>query len=143
VQLEKQVSWFPAISPDGAWLAYLFFDEEKNRVKISLVPMAGRKPTRVVNAPAAMGSLELLRWTADGRALSMVETRDGVDNIWNHPLSGEPPKQLTNFSSGQIFGFEWSLDGKQLAVARGSLSSDVVLINNFHWRVDPASDLKS
>jgi Tol biopolymer transport system component len=111
VQLEKQVSWFPAISPDGAWLAYLFFDEEKR--------------------------------TADGRALSMVETRDGVDNIWNHPLSGEPPKQLTNFSSGQILGFEWSLDGKQLAVARASLSSDVVLINNFHWRVDPASDLKS
>jgi hypothetical protein len=29
------------------------------------------------------------------------------------------------------FGFAWSRDGKELAVARGTLTHDVVLISNF------------
>ena len=35
------------------------------------------------------------------------------------------------FTSGRIFGFSWSRDGKQLFVAKGSETSDVVLISNF------------
>jgi Tol biopolymer transport system component len=61
----------------------------------------------------------------------MVKTRDGVDNIWSNPLDSRSHEQLTHFSSGQIFGFDWSPDGNRLAVARGSLSSDIILINNF------------
>jgi hypothetical protein len=61
----------------------------------------------------------------------MERTRDGVDNIWSNPLDSRSHEQPTNFSSGQIFGFDWSPDGNRLAVARGSLSSDIILINNF------------
>ena len=45
-------------------------------------------------------------------------------------LDGRPPKQITNFTEGKIFNFSWSADGKQLFLARGSVNSDVVLINN-------------
>jgi hypothetical protein len=45
--------------------------------------------------------------------------------------SGGPPKQITNFESGQILDFDWSRDGRQLAVTRGSESSDIILISNF------------
>jgi hypothetical protein len=47
------------------------------------------------------------------------------------PIPKGPPKQVSNFTSGQIFSFDWSPDGKQLYVARGSLASDIVLISNF------------
>jgi len=47
------------------------------------------------------------------------------------PLDGGPPRQVTDFKSDRIFGFEWSRDGKQLALARGTESSDVVLISGF------------
>jgi len=40
-------------------------------------------------------------------------------------------KQMTNFKSDLIFAFDWSGDGKQLALARGATSSDVILISNF------------
>jgi hypothetical protein len=60
-----------------------------------------------------------------------VLTRKGVSNIWQQKISGGPPKQITNFPSGLIFDFAWSRDGKQLAMARGSQSSDVILISNF------------
>ena len=44
-------------------------------------------------------------------------------------FSGDPPKQVTKFTAGNIFNFAWSLRG-DLALARGTQSSDVVLIRN-------------
>jgi hypothetical protein len=38
---------------------------------------------------------------------------------------------MTNFTSGLIFDFCWTLDGKQLLLARGNETSDVILISNF------------
>jgi len=38
---------------------------------------------------------------------------------------------LTDFKSDRIFSFAWSRDGKQLALARGTLTNDVILISNF------------
>jgi hypothetical protein len=40
------------------------------------------------------------------------------------------PHQITSFTSGHIFSFDWSSDGKQLYVARGSISSDIVQLTN-------------
>jgi hypothetical protein len=38
---------------------------------------------------------------------------------------------LTNFTSDRIFWFDISRDGKQIALSRGTQTSDVVLISNF------------
>jgi Tol biopolymer transport system component len=58
-------------------------------------------------------------------------TRKGATNIWEQPLAGGEPRQFTNFTSGLIFNFSWSRDGKQLLLAKGDYTSDVVLISNF------------
>ena len=71
------------------------------------------------------------RWAPGGDAVEYVLTKNGVSNIWQQKLTGGPPKQITNFESGLIFDFEWSPDGGQLALTRGTLRSDVVLISNF------------
>ena len=71
-----------------------------------------------------------MRWTPDGRALTYIDTRSGFSNIWSQPLDGKKPVQLTNFTTGRIFNFDWSREGKWLALARGSLTSDVVLISD-------------
>ncbi|MBZ5572141.1 MAG: hypothetical protein LAO09_09705, partial [Acidobacteriia bacterium] len=71
------------------------------------------------------------RWAPQGEAIEYVLTQNGVSNIWQQRLTGGPPKQVTHFDSGEIFDFEWSRDGKQLALTRGSESSDVILMSNF------------
>jgi hypothetical protein len=53
-----------------------------------------------------------------------------VTNIWEQPLVAGGPKRLTNFTSGRIFDFNWSQDGKQLLLSRGEITSDVVLLSN-------------
>jgi Tol biopolymer transport system component len=71
-----------------------------------------------------------LQWTSDGRAIYYVTLNNGVSNIWRQPIDGSPPVQVTKFDTGRIFNFAFSPDGKQLALSRGSVNSDVVLIKN-------------
>lgn len=65
-----------------------------------------------------------------GDAVQFVLTRNGAGNVWEQPLSGGSPRQVTDFTSGVIFDFSWSRDGGQLLLARGNVTSDVVLISN-------------
>jgi Tol biopolymer transport system component len=71
------------------------------------------------------------RWAPRSDAIDYILTQNGVSNIWQQSLAGGPPKQVTHFDSGEIFDFEWSRDGKQLALTRGNESSDVILMSNF------------
>jgi hypothetical protein len=57
----------------------------------------------------------------------LKEWSDGDDRA----LDGSPPRKLTDFKSDRIFSFGWSRDGKQLALARGTLTNDVILISDF------------
>jgi hypothetical protein len=54
-----------------------------------------------------------------------------VSNIWIQPTDGSPPRQLTDFKSDRIFSFDWSHDGKWLALSRGPEQRDVVLMSDF------------
>jgi hypothetical protein len=51
-------------------------------------------------------------------------------NLWEEPLDGNEPRQLTKFSSNGIRNYAFSRDGKQLAVSRARFTSDVVLISD-------------
>jgi Tol biopolymer transport system component len=72
-----------------------------------------------------------LSWAPDSKGVRFLDPREGVGKLWLQPLAGGKPKQITNFSSDRIYSFDWSPDGKQLVVARGTSSSDIVLISNF------------
>ena len=67
-------------------------------------------------------------WSPDGHAIDYWVTKGGVSDIWRQSLQGGPPKQLTHFPSGLINGFAWSTDGKSLAVARGTVIADIILL---------------
>ena len=73
-----------------------------------------------------------MRWSPDGKALHYVLTRGGVSNLWELPLSEAPPKQITNFRDREFSAYQWSRDGKRLALLRGSTRVDVVLLSHFN-----------
>jgi len=136
VQLTDKFSGAPQISPDGKLVACIYFDEASTSARLALISSEGGKPVKLFDIqPTAVlpNSLELgvIRWTTDGKAMTYVDTRKGVSNIWRQPLDGGKPVQLTDFKSDRIFSFDWSRDGKQLALGRGTLTNDVVLISNF------------
>ena len=130
VQLTDKLSFAPAVSPDSKLVAYIFRDEN-DQSHIAVAPLEGGEPLRTFRLPPAFSFIRFFRWTPDGRAIAYIETRDGVSNVVAQPLDGGPKRQLTDFKDGQLFSCAFSPDGKWLALSRGSISRDVVLIKDF------------
>ena len=117
-------------SPDGTLIAvHLWGKTPSSPSVLAAIPSDGGEPVYHFDAPPGLFGLT---WSPDGKAFQYVLTREGVGNLWEQPLSGGPAKQLTHFKTDQISDFTWSLDGNQLALSRGKLNSNVVLISNFH-----------
>jgi len=74
------------------------------------------------------GFTNAMAFTPDGKSVAYIVRDQGVDNIFVQPLDGSPGHQITNFTSEHIAEFQWSPDGKNLAVARAQNTSDVVLL---------------
>ena len=128
VQLTEDTAENPEVSPDGKLIACQYREQANSPWRYAIIPFEGGKPLKVFDLPKATTKF---RWSLDGRSLTYDEARGGVSNIWSFPLDGSPPKQLTDFKTDQIYNFKWSDDGKQLVLARGTTTSDVVLIQNF------------
>jgi serine/threonine protein kinase len=128
VQLTQQLSQWPTVSPDGQWIACWYRVEPTAKWQIAIVPIDGGTPAKILTVPSSADPFIPVRWLPDGTGVGFTATRDGVWNIWSLPLDGGPAKQLTNFTNDQIFWFDWSRDGKQLAASRGRVTSDVVYI---------------
>jgi eukaryotic-like serine/threonine-protein kinase len=122
----------PAVSPDGSLVACRYRDDQPNTLtKVAIIPFAGGDPLKVFDVPSSATINGSLGWSPDGRALTYIDTINGVSNIWSLPLDGGKPVQLTDFKTDQIFWFDLSRDGKQLALSRGTQTSDVILIRDF------------
>ncbi len=129
LQLTGTLSIRPVISPDGRLIVYSHWDEKSNPPwRTAIVPIEGGSPKMLT---FSIPIRQTVQWSSDGNALIYSDTRGGISNLWSQPLAGGPPTPLSGFKSDQIFAFDWSPDGKQLAVARGTVTSDVVLISNF------------
>jgi Tol biopolymer transport system component/DNA-binding winged helix-turn-helix (wHTH) protein len=131
VKLSGELSLKPNISPDGKLLAFEYVNEQK-RQQLKVIPLDGdgdESLSKSFDAPASIFDTPL-GWSPDGRALVYVLTKGGVSNLWQQPLDGGAPKQITNFNSGRIWSFAYSRDGRQLALARGEMTHDAVLISD-------------
>ena len=117
------------ISPDGKFIAYdLQEGSPVPQQKYVVIPAEGGP--RVHEFPHISGASPP-HWSPDGKGLQFALTRKGATNVWEQPLAGGQPHQITDFPSGRIFSFAWSRDGKNLIVAKGNQTRDVVLISNF------------
>ncbi len=128
LQLTEKLSFAPAISPDGKQIACFYFEDQNSPARLGILPSQGGPPVKTFPLAAQAGTN--LSWTADGSAIVYVVTSAGVSNLWAQRFDGRPPKQLTNFTSDRVFWFDFSRDGKQIALSRGNQTSDVVLISN-------------
>lgn len=130
VQLTPERANFPVISSDGKWVACNYRDEQGGaQWRIAIVPFEGGAPAKIFDIPSA-SSLRPIRWSPDGSAITYINTRDEDSIIWSQPLDGSAPRKLADFKTDEVFDFAWSRDGRWLALARGAISTDVVLIKN-------------
>jgi len=130
VELTHYWTVFPRISPDGKLIAAGYQDEHQIP-HFAIIPSAGGQPLKLLPMADSVLPAVGLEWTPDSSTLVYVQKRNGVTNIWSQSINGDPAKQITNFKSDLIFRFALSRDGRELVLARGTRTRDVMLIRNF------------
>lgn len=126
------VSTRATISPDGKLIAFWYNDErETSSWKLKVIHFENGATYKVFDvAPTVQVGWDTpLQWTHDGRYLTYVDHRGGIDNLWGQSIEGRAAQQLTHFEDSKIFSFSWMKDGS-LVASRGVVTSDVVLIND-------------
>jgi serine/threonine protein kinase len=109
------------VSSDGRSLVLASRDEQKRPAFITC-DLPNCKARRSVPASGSRP-----RWARDDRGLAYIGPPPGA-NIWIQPLDGKPAYQLTRFADGRpIVDFAWSHDRKRLAIARATVTNDIVL----------------
>ena len=121
---EKAFSW-AGISPDSKYFAANY--EESGKSKIAILAMDSGEILMAFDVPRLANFRFGIHWTPDGKA---VTYRDWANGIWKQELSGGPPARMQGLPPEKLYGYGWSLDGKQFAYVRGAEISDVVLIRN-------------
>ncbi len=103
------------ISPDGSRVAYVVTDVDKNlnRGKRSLwvVPTSGGSPQQLITSDKNDYSP---RWSADGKWIAFLSTREGAPQIFVAGADGSNPRKVTSVPEG-VGEFIWSPNGKMFA----------------------------
>ena len=117
-------------SPDGKLMFHSFqrVQGEQMEAKIIVRPATGGDALFTFDAPYGM---QFPQFTPDSKAIAYMLARNRATNLWEQPIKGGSPVQITHFPAGDMFAYAWSADGKQLAFSRGQRKSDVVLMSNF------------
>jgi eukaryotic-like serine/threonine-protein kinase len=115
------------ISPDGKTLVYFEVRELDHKLMLDLYSLDDKKVTyHDVDSRATWP----LAFGPDGKSVVYAVRDKGVSNLWMQPLDGSPARQFTHFTSEGIEKFLFSKDGAKIAIQRGHVESDAVLLRD-------------
>jgi Tol biopolymer transport system component len=121
----------PFLSMDGRHALVPSFDKNGTIVGVMVSTVTGAQEGAEMKVGDTLSDIAHgVRWTPDGRSLAAMDIRSGTPNLWSGIFADGPAKQLTHFTSGVVWDFAWSPDGKSIAFARGTDQSDAVLFTS-------------
>ncbi len=123
---------FPAISPDGRWLAYTSDRTVRPEVYVRPFPGPGGGPGRPVSSMGGSSP----RWAEEGRELLFVNAGRAVVSVPFDPESGSVGQEREHFTlpDGWSSNLEVAPDGRLLMVrpaGGGEETPKLVVVQNF------------
>jgi Tol biopolymer transport system component len=116
------------LSRDGKFVAQLDVRELDHKLVLNVFDIAGKKLTY---HDVDMRASAPISFSPDGKSIVYTVRENGVDNLWEQPLSGGSSfRQITHFTSERIARFEFSVDGSQIAIERAHTESDAMLLRD-------------
>ena len=111
----------PALSPDGAWVAYsvttLEREEDAKQSDLSLIAARGGDALQLTRDPKTSDWLP--RFSPDGKWIAFLSDRgEGKTQVWLLDRRGGEPSRLTELPGG-VSDFQWSPDsGRMILVSK-------------------------
>ncbi|MEO6393922.1 MAG: winged helix-turn-helix domain-containing protein [Pyrinomonadaceae bacterium] len=113
------------VSPDEKYLAYSTTDEHSQKTHVAVKSLVDDSLVKAFD----IQPFSHLRWTRDGLSLTFDAADEESKEIFLQSVAGGAPKLLAKFPAEQIPSFDWSFDGKKIAIVRGKQLNDAMLIN--------------
>jgi TolB protein len=98
----------PAWAADGAWLAYVSFEDGRSKIFVQNLNTGARK--KLAEFPGINGAPA---WSPDGKHMAMTLSRDGNPEIYVMHIASGSLRRLTNHFSIDTEA-AWSPDGRHL-----------------------------
>ena len=117
------------LSPDGKTIVSREVRELDHKLVLRFDSIEDKKTNYHDLDQRALPSVAVA-YAPDPKSVVYVVRDKGVDNLWEQPLDNAPVRQLTHFSAEHIERFSFSPDGSKLAIERGHLDSDAVLLRD-------------
>ena len=122
----------PRYSPDGKFFAcFVAVEETQNFNRLAIVSAEGGPPLKTFDISPSVNVSRGPIWTPDGKGITYLDARGEKTNLWVQPIDGGKPKQLTDFSQPVVARRAYSWDGKQIAIVRGEMTSNAMLLTGF------------
>ena len=132
VRLSDRTTFSPPFpSVDGRHVAFATPGKDGKVVLAVVSADKGALEAEPTIPPTLDQTAHFAEWAPDNRSMVVSDFRNGTPNIWILPVLGNASeRQLTHFTSGEIWAVHFSRDGKSVAMARGNNLSDVVLFTS-------------
>jgi Tol biopolymer transport system component len=127
-----------AVSPDGRWVAFRSFDQEKGAVALEVVASSGGVSRELVREEKGetIPGFTPLEWTPDGRQVLFTkassEPQDFKFQLWRVPAEGGKAQKVDLAVEGGLRDLRIHPDGQQIAYTAGEpMKSEVWVMENF------------
>ena len=133
-RLGKVEGMNPVWSHDGKQLLFTHVVKQQEQTGLYAVDLSGEKVRQLVQ-PVAQGTMMGAAWSPDGKSLAYVVTANdwralAKGGLFLAQADGSKPKRLAGGPDENIFGVQWSTDGKRLFFTCQDRSGPLLNANN-------------
>lgn len=138
-ELSGKTSFIPgsflSLSPDGKLIAFQNIgnlapaNSENSTFQIAFLSTEDPQNVNMTNIEAWR---QTVQWSENSKSFDYIGGNIKESSIWRQTFEKDAkPVKILDITETNIFNFAWSPGGQSLAVSRGKLLRDVVLISNF------------
>ena len=129
IKLTDDYSAYPALSPDGKFIASFRFPKFSHQGKITIRNVEDMKPVKEFSLAPGFWISRTIQWDADSGAVVYAVQTEAQVRLYRQSLSGGLPHELANLKAEDEFEFAFSPNGRQLAFTSSKWDHDIVLID--------------
>jgi Tol biopolymer transport system component len=120
---------FLSLSPDGKFLVFQNIAEANSKLQAAILSTENPDNVSFVEIPSWR---QTIRWSMEENSLDFVTGNVKETGIMRQTIEGAVKMtDILPLTQTTIFNFAWSPNSENLALSRGQLLRDVVLLSNF------------